>query len=230
MRSIVLSVAACCAATGGPTCGVGAAVVPLVNDTDMPVSNWSAVAINTTGGFSVAVGNPAAGGNDGAYRRITQTSTRSPAQGTVIHTHATGWTPSTQGAISMLDMMVDVNCFNGGTSNAVGFGLVVVQGGVVFFGPTFTALTASGWRTDLRRTNLVAADFNASGVGAPDFAATGGTISFGFFSSNGTASGAPINSLSGADNFVVTLNAVPAPGAAGMLALGGVVAARRRRS
>lgn len=208
---------------------VHAAIVPLINDPQMPLANWSASAINTTGGFSFSVSNPAAGGNGGAYRGIAHSSTAGLAQGLVIHTHAQGWTPSVHGAITTLDMLLDVNCFNGGTSNAVGFGLIVLQGGVVFYGPTFTPLTSSGWRTDLRRTGLTAASFSASGGGSPDFSASGGPIAFGFFSSNGTANGVPIGSSSGADNFAVTLDAVPAPGTAGALAFTGLLALRRRR-
>lgn len=205
-----------------------AALVPLINDPQMPLANWSASAINTTGGFSFVVSDPAAGGNGGAYRGIAHSSTAGFAQGTVIHTHAQGWIPSVQGAITTLDILLDVNCFDGGTSQAVGFGLIVVQGGVVFYGPTFTPLTSSGWRTDLRRTGLTAASFSASGVGSPDFSSSGGPIAFGFFSSNGTANGVPIGSSSGADNFAVALDAVPAPGTAGALALTSLLALRRR--
>lgn len=212
-----------------PCVPASAAVVPLINDTQMPLADWSAVAINTSGGFTFGVSNPAAGGNGGAYRGISQASTAGFAQGTVIHTHAVGWDPSTQGAIDALDMGIDVNCFDGGTSGAVGFGLVVVQAGSVYFGPTFTALTNSGWRTDLHAAGLTQASFHNSLAATPDFSAAGGPIAFGFFSSNGTGNGVPINSSSGADNFVVTLSVVPAPGAAGTLLAAGLLAARRRR-
>lgn len=219
------------AAVGVSAFVASASVVPLINDTQMPLANWSASSINTTGGFDFGVGNPGAGGNGGAYRSISHTSATSPASGAVVHLHAVTWTPATDGAITTLDMMLDVNCFDGGTSNAVGFGLVMVQGGVIFFGPTFTPLTNSGWRTDLRRVSLVATDFDDRQMShaSPDFSATGGTIRFGFYSSNGTASGAAINSSSGADNFVVTLDAVPAPSVASALLMGGMAAARRRR-
>ncbi|MFN0012693.1 MAG: hypothetical protein ACKVS8_13730 [Phycisphaerales bacterium] len=223
------SVACLLVGVAGAQAASSAAIVPLLNDTGMPLANWSAAAINTTGGFGFSVSNPAGGGNGGAYRGITHSSTAGFAQGTVIHTHALGWNPSTQGAITTLDMRVDVNCFNGGTSAAVGFGLVVVQGGSVFFGPTFTALSFSGWRTDLQATGLTAASFNSAIATNPDFTAGGSAIAFGFFSSNGTASGVPIASTSGADNFAVVLDVVPAPGAAALLAAAGMVSVRRRR-
>ncbi len=206
-------------------CVSAGALAGSILDTEFNDSDWSAFSINATGGFGFNAGQAGAGGNPGAHRSVTHSSAAGFAQGTVIHTHATAWDPASMGAITSLDMSIEVNCFNGGTSGAVAFGLVVVQGGVAYFGPTFTALTGSGWRTDLSATGLTAASF--SGSGTLDFSATGGAISFGFFSSNGTGNGVPIASSSGVDNFVVTI--VPAPGAGGALLLAGFCCGRNRR-
>lgn len=188
---------------------VHAAVVPLISEPNMPTGVFSTMVVNPTGGFNHAVGQQASGGNPDAYRSISHSSSAGIAQGTVIHTHQTTWHPLANDAIYTLDIGVDVNCFNGGTSAAIGFGLVVVQNGTVFYGPSFTALSASGWRTALRRTGLRPTDFS-NGPLHPDFSPTGSTISFGFYSSNGTASGIPISSSGGADNFTVTIRTCPA--------------------
>jgi hypothetical protein len=202
-----------------------AGIVNLIDDQDLPTANWSVTTIDNFGGFSGSAGQSAAGGNPGAYRSISHSSVSGNAAGHLEHLHVTTWTPSVDGAIVSLDMGVDVDCFNGGTSNAVAFGLIIVQGGVTYFGPTYTPVTNSGWRTDLRMSGLTAADFDNSG--APDFSSTGGTLQFGFYSSNGTASGTPISSTSGADNFYVVLNAAPEPATVSVLGLMGLAMLRR---
>lgn len=183
-------------------------------DTEMAESDWQVELINDSGGFAVVVGQPATGGNPDTYRSIAQTSVVGPAAGLVVHTHANIWTPSLDGSIDTLDMLLDVNCFNGGTSNAVGFGLVVVQAGVVYYGPSYTALTNSGWRTDLQSTSLTSTDFGTGDPPSnPDFSVNGSTVAFGFFSSNGTGNSSPIGSTSGADNFIVRITSTPPPDA-----------------
>lgn len=189
--------------------GAQAAVVPLISEPNMPTGVFSTIVVNPAGGFSHAVGQQGAGGNPGAFRSISHSSVAGFAQGVVVHTHQATWHPLNNDAIYTLDIGVDVNCFNGGTSNAVAFGLVVVQNGTVYYGPNFTALTGSGWRSSLQRTGLRATDFSNGSV-HPDFTPTGGTIFFGFYSSNGTSNGIPISSSSGADNFNVTIHTCPA--------------------
>jgi hypothetical protein len=191
---------------------VGAAAaqpVNLFNDTQLPTADWSAFIVSQGGGFSFGAGQALSGGNPGAYRTITHASASGFTFGTVAHVHAASWWPRRDGAITSLDLGVDVNCFNGGTSGAVGFGLVVEQNGVVYFGPTFGAATGSGWRTDLRRTGLTAASFLSAGQ-SPDFSRAGAPLHFGFFTSNGTGNPVPISSSSGADNAYATLT-VPCP-------------------
>lgn len=203
-----------------------AGMIDLISDTEMSAGNWSAFIHSQGGGFSFSTLNPAAGGNPGAYRWITHSSATGFTHGTVAHLHSIGWDPASMGAITSLDMRIDVNCFNGGTSAAVGFGLIVEQGGTIYFGPTFTALTASGWRTDLNHVGLSALSFSNSGVN-PDFSASGMPVRFGFYSSNGTGLSTPISSSSGADNFFVRV--VPGPGSALMVTALGLMTPRRRR-
>ena len=186
-----------------------ASIVNLIAETEMANASFSAVVVDSTGGFSGSAAQISAGGNPGAYRAIVHSSAQGVASGHIVHTHIATWTPSISGEIVSLDMGVDAICFDGGTSNAVGFGLVLVQDAVRYYGPSYTALTASGWRTDLQLTGLVAADFVGMSAN-PDFSSTGSEIAFGFYTSNGTQSGTPISSSSGADNFAVALTVIPA--------------------
>ncbi len=181
-------------------------LIPYIRDFDMPVSNWQAyVNTGSFGGFGFSTGQAQSGGNFGPYRSINQFSSGGPAAGMTIHTSIQTWTPIIRGPIGYLHMTVDVNCFDGGTSNAVAFGFVIVQAGTVYFGPNFTALTNSGWRDDLRYQNLTASSFSSADSEHPDFSPSGGLLAFGFYTSNGTGNSTPINSYSGVDNFFISL-------------------------
>lgn len=178
----------------------------LIHDADMAPASWTESVLNPAGGFAYTVNQSATGGNPGAYRTVQHSSLSGFAQGTVVHLHHTQLAPP----LDAVGMSIDLNCFNGGTSNAVGFGLVIEQGGTIYFGPTFTALTNSGWRSDLSHPQLTASAFTNAQT-SPDFSAGAEPLRFGFYSSNGTASGIPISSTSGADNFIVTVFPPPCP-------------------
>jgi len=199
-----------------------------ISDSEMQADHWVAFELSNGGGFSFTTGDAAMGGNPGSYRTITHDSATGFTFGSVAHLHTTAFQPSSNRAAISIDISIDVNCFDGGASEAVGFGLIVEQSGVVFFGPTFTALTASGWRTDLAGTGLTASDFADAAQTNPDFSAGGDPIRFGFFTSNGTGIALPIHSVSGADNFFV--HVVPAPASALCSLLAPVSMLRRRRS
>ncbi len=181
----------------------------VIADSEMAPASWTATVVNPAGGFSYGTGQSLAGGNPGAFRTIQHASTSGPASGTVVHLHAVAWNPSVQGALASIDIGLDVNCFNGGTSGAVAFGLIVEQDGVVYIGPTYTALTNSGWRTNLRSFALNAQAFNGPQATHPSFCAAAGVLRFGFYSSNGTGNGVPISSQSGTDNFYVNVTTAP---------------------
>lgn len=190
---LVLAALAC-------TAPAASAEFVFIDDSAMSPLSWTETVVNPSGGFGYSVGQAASGGNPDAYRTVSQFSTQGVAAGLVVHLHE----GPLAGAIEGVTMSVDVNCFNGGTSGAVAFGLVIEQGGTVYYGPTFTALTASGWRTDLAGAKLPASAFSNAGA-SPDFSGNGALVRFGFFSSNGTVSGVPIGSSSGADNFRVSV-------------------------
>jgi hypothetical protein len=84
---------------------------------------------------------------------------------------------------------------------------------------TFTPV-ASDWF-------LINPSGGVSGPG-PDFSAAGAPMRFGFFTANGTSAGGnPYTNVGLNDNFVVSF--IPAPSAAVLLALSGLIAARRNR-
>lgn len=181
-------------------------VVVLIADQEMMSSHWEIVEINNVeGGFTGAANQELFGGNPGAYRRVSHSSQVSPAAGWLVHAHIQTWNPAMNGEITSFDMGIDVNCLDGGTSGAVLFGLIMVQNGYTFYGPTFTPLTNSGWRTDLQLVGLTNDDFLNVNSEPPDFSSSGAPLRFGFYTSNGTNSGVPINAISGADNFNVVL-------------------------
>lgn len=174
-----------------------------IEDGDFVPANWNAYTTNSNGGFGFATSQASAGGNPDLFRSIQHWSESGMASGLVCHLNQATWTPIFDGGIAHVVMSVDVNCFSGGTSGAVAFGLCVKQDGMIFFGPSYTALDASGWRTDLRNLQLESSDFTGLAGVKPDFSEVGSPIRFGFYSSNGTISGTAISSDSGVDNFKV---------------------------
>jgi len=65
----------------------------------------------------------------------------------------------------------------------------------------------------------------------PDFSATGGVMTFGFWrgNSSGTQSTGAFDSRAGIDNWSVIINPVPGPGVMALAGVGGLFVARRRR-
>lgn len=208
-----------------------AAAFSLIDDQDMPTANWTAISTLTHGGFGFGAGRSPTGGNPGAYRTIFHNSSLGPADGYVLHLHAMRWTPSTQGAIGALDMAMHVNVFSSaGATNAAEFGLIVVQSGQTYVGPTLTLAVGGGWGTPLFGNGLGASAFDLIGepTGSPDFSSVGEPITFGFYSRSTSTSSLRINVSSGADNFRVTVfEPIPSPG--GMAAMSVLCAGSLRR-
>jgi hypothetical protein len=132
-------------------------------------------------------------------------------QGVYINS-AASWDPSTQGAISSIDMAIDVTLLDSKFGHADGqaYGIVILQDGMFFktgFGLTGTANTFSS-----RQINgAMQADFiehllsGASGAAMPDFGGTGSEILFGLIVAN--SGGAPISgTTAGYDNWAITVN------------------------
>lgn len=211
----------------------------IFNDPD-----WSlTVFTNATGVGSTSQGlQVPAGGNPNEYRRVrNQLLVQNPGNGAVIGFHMRAgafYNPSTQGAITNINYSEDsINFVPTAVvpGNGQGTGVAILQGGTFYRlqNPILVMpfVTHSNWTLN-QALGLTAADFaevTPAGVvlpfSNPDFSISGGVMQFGFW--RGNSGNGPYNTDCGIDNWHVEI--VPAPGAAALLGLGGLLATRRRR-
>jgi hypothetical protein len=203
-------------------------------------ADWSLnVITNATGVGSTSAGfQVLAGGNPNEYRRVRhQLVVSPPGNGAItgLHLNATAFYNPAGGAITSINYSEDSIAF-AGPGNVQGGGLYIRQGGrdyiqrnpiLVMPLPAFASWTPNS------APGLVASDlYEISGTGVinpfsnPDFSIAGGVMQFGFW--RGNSANGNVNTEAGIDNWRVEI--IPAPSAAGLLALGGLVATRRRRA
>lgn len=207
-----------------------ARAVPVISDTELANSNWSAVLLgdNTVGGVTFTATQVATGGNPGAFREITHVYT-GPGGFNIGHFYeSASYDPAVSGALQSINISFDDAFFNypgqGGTPpGAVAIFPAIRQGGKVFDG-FYSVTTSSAW-VHQEFDNLTASDF-----GGADFSSAGAPIFFGFVSGNGSAFGGQTTTISGVDNFSVsvTLLSVPEPASFALLAFGLVALALPR--
>lgn len=216
-------------------------------DADFANSDWTAQQLILTGSqpsdptatFSaIQVGS---GGSSGPYRQVTHTY-QGPVQAIAVGHLQNNAVFSLNGAqIDKVTVSFDLNFFNypgtqPGASYAVGYSALAYQGGRFYLGPVDVTVSPT-WASFTR--TLTASDFRLlNGIEAPDFSAGAGPVQFGFASLNGTASGARTTTISGIDNWQVSLAttpvaSVPEPGQwamliAGLGLVGGAVRHRRK--
>ncbi len=208
-------------------------------------SDWSlTVVTNATGTGSTAQGfQVTTGGNPNEYREVRHQLfvTGSPYNGAVFSLHLNNnafYTPSTQGAISYIDYSEDSINFIPDTivpGDGQSAGLLILQNGKYYRQQNpLLIMPYSGYSTWTANPapGLLAADFaevTLAGVvnpgSNPDFSATGSIMQLGFHRGNSGNSGYETDC--GIDNWYV--NIVPEPASAGLLAMGGLLALRRRR-
>ncbi len=184
--------------------------------TPLPASDPSAMFVSTVIG---------SGGNPGGYLDTVQ-GYAGPNMGIhVAHMDANGTIdPAALGGLDGLTFSFDVNFFDypgspPAPSFAVGYRPLVEQGGVFFAGPTVVAVSPS-WMSFVEPT-AAASDFvSFNGTSAPDFSASGGLITVGFETWNGTGGPVWTSTHSGLDNFSVIVAPVPEP--SGLIVLAGV--------
>jgi len=211
------------------------------NDGIFTPSDWSLTTItNASGaGSSVNALQFLTGGNPNEYRRIRHNLVVGPAgNGAVIgfHMNVTAfYTPSSQGAITLINYSEDsINFVNQG-GNGQGTGLAILQGGKYYRQQTpalvMPYVPYSVWTANAA-PGLVATNFaevtNTGIVNTssnPDFTITGSIMQLGFW--RGNSANQNIQTDCGIDNWHVEI--VPAPGAAALMGLGTLVAGRRRR-
>lgn len=209
------------AANGVSTGGVVLLVSPLpgvvFQDSDFPVSNWTATATAqpAENGPTHTASQAVDGGNPGAYRSIAYQMTAGPSSLRLVHYAAAAtYDPVSQGEIYTIDLADD--CSRRSFSS-----------GLIFTGLTQSPLFEQAGRTyqprdwhgscllawsGMRISSLKADEFVLSGppCGAsercPDFSATAAPLRFGFVTNLGLATGSAAGSVvQGVDNWKVTV-------------------------
>ncbi len=208
-------------------------------------SDWTMTTITNAGGagsFANAFQMPV-GGNPLEYRIIRHHLVINGTNSALFSVHMNVnafYSPGTQGAVSLINYSEDSrNFLNQGGGGQVS-GLAVIQGGTIYIqrNPLLTMPFSgfSNWAPN-PAPGLLAADLweltptgMLNALSNPDFSAAGGTMQFGFYrgNSSGTLSTGTFDTECGIDNWRVEV--IPTPGALGALALGGLLAARRRRA
>jgi hypothetical protein len=210
-------------------------------------ADWAlATVTNAAGVGSGGVGfQVPAGGNPNEYRRIQHSLiVGPPLNGAIFTFHINinaNYNPSTQGAITSIDYSEDSINFTPDTivpGAGQAAGLLIIQNGKYYRQQSpFFVMPYSGfsnWAPNIA-TGLLAADFaEVTNTGIimissnPDFSAAGTNMQLGFWRGNSGNGG--YNTDCGIDNWRVTI--VPAPGAAALLGLSGLMVAggRRRRA
>jgi hypothetical protein len=134
------------------------------------------------------------------------------------------YNPSTQGAITSIDVSYDLQEFAPLGGFEVVYGILAFQNNTYYIGPTEN-LNQSNW-TSFSHHGLTEASFSDTfgasgplgpGPATPDFAATGGAIEFGFFSGNtpiGDPSIRPVVSITCPSRSIAFLSLRPAASSA----------------
>jgi hypothetical protein len=124
----------------------------------------------------------------------------------VVHTIATKYDPSADGAIAFINYTEAQKVITPGFDGAaVGWAFAVVQGGRRFNGPSTTAFTVTGWTTN-GLCGLTQDDFGPADGPHPDFSASGGELSFAYIRTNtNTSEVAAITNVHGIDDFEVVI-------------------------
>ena len=183
-------------------------------------ADWS---VTVRGSGTTTASQIPTGGNPDAFRQITNNVT-SMMWGYHMNNGAV-YNPSAQGAITSIDYAEDAIVIAG--SGNLGSGPAVMQGGKLFIKPDSFGQTT--W-THKTLTGLHGDSFfdpeGGPGPFQPNFSATGGPITFGFW--RGNADG-PYSMTTGIDNWSMTLNTVPEPAAIGLVLFPVVALISRRR-
>jgi hypothetical protein len=214
-------------------------------------SNWSAKACwDTAAGQSFQAYQGLAGGNPGAYRFISETTTGNGAENVAhIYLGAT-YDPATQGSFDAINWSFDARLINPPGNAGLGAWFILEQGvdsnghPVIFQSNAigseagYSKITSSNWITF--HEELLSASYWTSNQlenpGAPlnpDFSTAGGVIGFGFETSSAPGSASPLTYSAGFDNWSVDIVGpmvpAPEPMTLTLLAIGGLAISRRRK-
>lgn len=205
--------------------------------------DWTLTVItNANGVGSFSQGNQfLTGGNPNEYRRVRNNLVASGSNAAIFGFHMNVnafYDPSNQGAISSILYSEDSINFISNTiipGNGQGTGLAILQGGKYFRLQTPALVMPytnfSTWGPNNAPSILATDMWEVTPSGTllsnsnPDFSASGGVMQLGFW--RGNSGNGSYNTDCGIDNWHVQI--VPAPGAAALVGLGGLLISRRRR-
>lgn len=202
--------------------------------------DWTLIQLNNANaaGSSTAGLQFLTGGNPNEFRRIRNQLTVSSPTGTLhgFHMNITAfYDPSNQGAITSIDYSEDSINYVNQPGNGQGSGLAILQNGRFYRTSAALVMPYSSYSTwqpnamsGLTPSSFWEVDAFGNLLGnTPDFSASGSIMQLGFW--RGNSNNGSINTECGIDNWNVVIHQAPAPGAAGLLGLAGLAAARRRR-
>lgn len=176
-------------------------------DTTFNNSDWSSTVLDATAGTTTSAVQQGAGGNPGAFRRMTH-NLPGVSAAYVFHEYLPASYNLAAGPITLIDYSEDHIEFNPPFGGAkIGWAAALRQGGTVYH----TALNETpntSWETGILN-NLTALDFTEfNGTAHPDFSINGLPVHFGYLRWNTHFAG-PITIDQGIDNWRVS--AVPEP-------------------
>jgi YVTN family beta-propeller protein len=161
----------------------------VITETEFLLADWS-----IGGGGEWGVSQEPAGGNPGAWRRVTHFGPANTVN--VLLRPGAAYDPA-QGAIQTIDVSWDRRLL----AESVALEGFLVQQNNVIYRTTERAVFLPAWQSD-SRVGLVATDFDNGSGGNPDFTTDGLPIRFGYF--RRTTTGQTLGH--GIDNFVVTVH------------------------
>lgn len=208
-------------------------------DGDFNLADWQSTRYYWGNGGSITLSQVASGGNPGKFLEIDHYVQPAGADPSVVYglhiPNGAAYTPSVQGEITAVDFSVNYKNLQT-TAAGIGFALALRQDGNIY--QVFQSLsgTIPGWQGDagfgLQASSFglmtpISYSFIVDFAHNPDFSASGSPIEFGLATWRASPSTMVIENV-GFDNWSVTV--VPEPTTFVMLALGGLLVKRRRKS
>jgi len=182
----------------------------IISDGDLYNADWTSQVIQYSGpAVSFQVNQSAIGGHPGTYRWLAHTFGGYGRLETGHLYQAWQYDPAIEGSLAGVSLAFDLKLLIGGTSGAVGYGLLLYQD-AHFFWPGEYGVWAEPADNVWRHFELPyyeEGDFVDILTGAqPDFSVDGSPIMFGYWGSNGTDGAAQTTTESGLDNWTLTVN------------------------
>jgi len=220
-RSAFGAIASLMIGLGTMNMGTAHGAVIEFSDTEFQNGDWSGVEVRDTtpnNSFVFNAGQQLAGGNPGAYRRVTnELGTNTASLITSGHIFAGGtFDPGEDGHFVSFDITLD-GISIGAAAGAMAYGLLLEQGGNFYTRSLGQVLNGGVWQS-LSATGIVESDFFSETGGTLDLSDSGSVISVGFFVANGTF-GTPSINEGGVDNWNLKIN-LPEPGGLGLVIAG----------